>query len=615
MINVKTEYGAKGDGVTDDTAAIQKAISSVIRGRRGSILYFPSGTYIVSSPLVEKDLSGTWQSVLTFQGENGEHSIIKLTDNNPAYQSSGNPADVLDMGSLEPINPHNGGGNNGFDNYIFDMTIDIGKGNPGAVALDYMGNNFCGLRNVTLKSSDPNHAGAIGLSMLRYATGPCLMKNVVISGFDYGIDTANLEYSATFEGLTLLNQNLYGIYNASNVLSIRGLVSTNKVPAIYNQSPNGLVTLLQASLQGGSSGVSAIVNNGTLYARTVTATGYYTVLRNNRSTPLGSRITEYDSGPVHGLFPHPPSSMNLPIEETPQFEDTNLANWANVVSFGADPTGTSDGSAAIQAAIDSGATTVYFPMGKYAVSHTINIHGNVRMIDGFDSTIQPSGSVFQNTNRPTPLFQVNVGTSSVTLNHLNMGNFQDPYPGIVFVEQNSSRPLALLNSYYNGASVTAAYQNTSKGTGPLFVEDAASLGPWQILFPQSVFARQLDPETNATKIVNEGGTLWILGLKTERTGTNIKTERGGSTELLGGLIYPVQNVPRDQSTFIINNSRASLIYAVSNYTTPGASPYPDFNIQVTETRDGVIKALSTASLPTRGYGVMMPLYSDQKSIK
>lgn len=58
--NVK-DFGAKGDGVTDDTAAINNAISSGGRcapGKCGSstttpaVVYFPPGTYVVSQPII-----------------------------------------------------------------------------------------------------------------------------------------------------------------------------------------------------------------------------------------------------------------------------------------------------------------------------------------------------------------------------------------------------------------------------------------------------------------------------------------------------------------------------------------------------------------------------------
>jgi hypothetical protein len=613
MIDVRARYGAKGDGVTDDTRAIQAAISANVHSVNGAILYFPEGVYLVSSPLVYKNRAQEWSSALTLQGENQENTIIKLTDDNQLYQSSSIPEDVVETASQ---NTRGGGaGNSAFDNFIFDMTIDVGKGNKGAVALDFMGNNYCGLRDVSLKSSDPNHAGAIGLSMLRYATGPCLMKNIVINGFDYGIKAANTEYSATFEGLTLLNQGLYGIYNSNNVLSIRGLASTNRVPAIYNQSSLGLITLLQALLQGGSPSVSAIENGGTLYARSVTSAGYASVLGGNKNTFSGSSLIEYDSGAVQSLFPSTASSLNLPIQETPQFEDANLAHWANVVSFGANPRGYSDSSTAIQAAIDSGATTVYFPTGKYMVTRTIFVRGNVRMINGFDSYITPPRSAFQRANSPSPLFQIDAGTSEVTLSHLQLGNWDAyPYPGIVFVQQNSARPVALLDSAYlsGGAIGAVGYRNSASGTGSLFVEDV-SAGPWNILTPQSVFARQINPEMRETKVLNNGGHLWILGLKTEDGETNIETDNGGYTELLGGLLYPAKSVSSDQSAFVVNNSRTSLIYAVSNYSVPSKTPFSNYHTQVTETQNGVTSTLSTMSLPSRGYGIMMPLYTDRQA--
>jgi glucan 1,3-beta-glucosidase len=59
--NVK-DYGAKGDGRTDDTAAIQRAITEGNRCTPGfcesstitpALVYFPGGTYVISSSIID----------------------------------------------------------------------------------------------------------------------------------------------------------------------------------------------------------------------------------------------------------------------------------------------------------------------------------------------------------------------------------------------------------------------------------------------------------------------------------------------------------------------------------------------------------------------------------
>ena len=72
FISVKS-YGAKGDGVTDDTNAIKSALNDLVPGVGGTI-YFPTGTYIISETIL---IGGN----VTIYGDGVFNSLIKLADN------------------------------------------------------------------------------------------------------------------------------------------------------------------------------------------------------------------------------------------------------------------------------------------------------------------------------------------------------------------------------------------------------------------------------------------------------------------------------------------------------------------------------------------------------
>jgi hypothetical protein len=74
-----------------------------------------------------------------------------------------------------------------FRNSLFDLTIDIGSGNPGAVGIHYLNNNQGAIRNVTVRTSDPNKRGKAGIAMVTNWPGPELLESVRVEGFDVGI--------------------------------------------------------------------------------------------------------------------------------------------------------------------------------------------------------------------------------------------------------------------------------------------------------------------------------------------------------------------------------------------------------------------------------------------
>lgn len=70
------DYGAVGDGFTDDTAAIQRAINKALT-TTGGHLYFPENTYLISSALVIPS-SAVW----TISGDSKGGTIIEQSSNN-----------------------------------------------------------------------------------------------------------------------------------------------------------------------------------------------------------------------------------------------------------------------------------------------------------------------------------------------------------------------------------------------------------------------------------------------------------------------------------------------------------------------------------------------------
>jgi len=396
--------------------------------------------------------------------------------------------------------------------------------------LQFYSNNSGAVRNCRFIAAQPS--GAIGLDLgHRDMNGPLLVRNCEVQGFQQGISTGHAVNGQTFEHITLRDQSEVGFENAGQAISVRGLVSENHVPAIRSY---GSFCLIDAKLTGigAASKSPAIINynHGRIFARDVDTSGYQRAL-SDIDSPDWSAAVRADGPPCPGVpeqdvseyfsevptspFPSTKSSLRLEIEETPELIRDPPDSWANVNDFGADPTAQQDSAAAIQRAIDSGATTVFMP-GFYLLSKTIIVRSKVRSVVGTGGWVDYEGKV-------KPDFRIAEGDSPI----VQFEHFSFIHGGM---EIDTGRTIVLRS--VSDCDLT----NTSKAEGgKAFFEDVVTHE--LKLRKQQLWARQLNIENEGTHFLNDASDVWVLGYKTERGGTLLETRRGGRSEILGGFSY------------------------------------------------------------------------------
>jgi hypothetical protein len=74
VVNVKTQFGAKGDGKTDDTATIQSALEHATK-MGGGVVFIPKGTYRFTGLRLDKGV--------VLKGEDNAKSVLQFTLNSP----------------------------------------------------------------------------------------------------------------------------------------------------------------------------------------------------------------------------------------------------------------------------------------------------------------------------------------------------------------------------------------------------------------------------------------------------------------------------------------------------------------------------------------------------
>jgi len=593
-------YNAKGDGITDDTKAIQQALRDY--PARGTIIYLPNGTYLISQPL----RWGNDQRLTVLQGQSRTGTIIKLKDSCPGYGDPAQPRETVWTGG-KPAQR--------FRNQIRNCTWDTGKGNPGAIAVRFNASNVGCLRDVDIRSGDG--AGVIGLD-LSFADdfGPCFVKNVRVSGFDIGIATKHGVNGVVFENVTLGGQKKLGWLNNGHPITVRNLVSDSAVPVIRQEQWGGFFTLIDAKLtgSGAASGLPAIqLQAGGMFVRNVAVAGYATAIQRDdkqkSETVPGALIREWASAILPGSGP---ASLGLPVKETPDVPWDDLKDWAVITDYDAKVDGQPDDSAALQRAIDSGKTTVCLPRGVVALKKPVVIRGKVRRLIGCETFLKFPAPMPEGAN----IFTVGEGSEPVLVVERFACWFWDNRSGANFIDNPTRRTLVLRE--IGDVDDTSDQHPNGRGTiiggpGELFVEDVT--GRFHLQPGTQAWMRYINPETNQdhrnTKpeaqwhLRNDGGQLWILGIKTEGPGTVITTRNGGRTELLGGLAYSSGGArTQDLPAFIVEDSQSSFSVTEANFSNNAYK-----SLIVVKKKGQVVFELKRGQTPGSSGGSLIPLWS------
>jgi hypothetical protein len=641
VINVK-QHGAKGDGVSDDTAAIR---SSIIAARDlvkdpaspypaphygVRVLYFPEGEYLVSDTLqlyenVTIYPNGTVEPAWFFRislelvvmGDGVGATTVRLAPRSAGFSDPDAPRAMF---LTFPASHHNDGQWLSYQ----DLALRISEGNHGAVALDHIANNVNGVANVAITSDDKG--GYIGVTFSRDLGGQAYFKNLTVTGFKTGIALGGSMMTVALDGVTVSDAEV-GVNVTDKIAQIRGLVTTPTVGLPVSLHGTASLVLIDSALElslsarGDDKVHIAIDNrNGTqLYARNVSVSeGAIAVAEPAQSNDVaGPHVAEYSqSAPVSAFADAPTSSpfLRTEIPLTPPEGYVAADEWT---VFDTSVCGVHNGTEILQQVVDSGVENLMlrnpYPLPAGLSEHDIGcgvdqlvLRGNIRRFHG--GWFGVANADYKNRAHGRMGLRVDTMTHGlpVTIEALAA------IPGI---QQNSTHPLILRQVMCNHPRGTCLSNTWGVQTGPIFTEAFQGSsgtvggnnishfgeGPCVQLNPGgSLWALALDFEGTQRHLRNDGGSLFSLGNKMgEIQGRPTLYAAGGKTELLGGVFnggmdtgYPTVVVNASVVSMVGWTNRFAKSAAGANLSDPGQQIF-------LETQHGITHGLNQEAFPVR----------------
>ncbi|KAJ6191605.1 pectin lyase-like protein [Penicillium mononematosum] len=502
--NVK-DYGAKGDGITDDTAAINLAISE--GGRCGAncgsstthpaFIYFPSGTYLVSSSIIQYYNT-------EFFGNPFDYPTILAAS---SFVGLGVITSDVYTGDTEEwyLNTNN------FLRSVRNFKIDVTRTNSDAYVcgIHWQVAQGTSLENIVFYMVQDDVTTQQGIYMENGSGG--FLTNLTFVGGNFGAYFGNQQF--TTSQLTFLNcKNALQVHwdwawTMQDVIiedCINGLVIVGGYENIYNyiwaggpastgQSVGSLI-LMDVLIYNTKIGImtSLFSENSTSFllqnanfinvdiavmdssqgrillaggSQVITESwGFWSVATSSTNSTFynGQNIPTMDR-PVDltspGYF-----KWNFFQRRRPAYTDIGTAQIIDVKEFGAVGDGVTDDGPILNSILDRAANIsaiVFIPYGVYVIKDTLHVPVGSRIMGQTWSQIMATGSKFQDELQPRVAVQVGKpGDVGIVEMQSLMFTVSGPTAGAVLVEwnvhQSTQGSAAIWDSHFRVGGATGS---------------------------------------------------------------------------------------------------------------------------------------------------------------
>ncbi|KAF9229792.1 glycoside hydrolase family 55 protein [Gyrodon lividus] len=471
--NVK-DFGAKGDGVTDDIDAINAAMSEGNRCGPGcesstltpAIVYFPPGKYVVSSPI------NTYYYTQMIGDARRPPTILACSNFSGLAVIDADPYIPGGAGAQWFINQDN------FYRSVRNMIIDLRRmpASASAIGLHWQVSQATSLMNVVVEMSQENGTQHQGLFMENGSGG--FMGDLTFNGGKNGIAVGNQQFTVrnltvnnavvavaaawgwgwTYQGVSINNCKIGFSLTTGGTTSATQSVGSEAIIDATVMNTDVFISTTKPS--NGSLAGSIVLNNAQLHNVPV-AVGVQTgevVLEGSKdsmwieSWGQGNVYVGKDGQPhfTQGSIAPPQKPWNI-IDWTgkifgkshPQYADYSLDQIVSVRSHGAVGDGVTDDTKALQNIFDqfAGCRLIFFDAGTYHITDTLSIPAGSQVAGEAWSVILGGGPNFQDEKKPKVMVRAGEPYSTGILEITDIVfSTVGPAPGAIVIEWNVHEP-------------------------------------------------------------------------------------------------------------------------------------------------------------------------------